>query len=74
MVGSFNGRLRQACLNEQRFSSLADARSKTKASRTLYNEERPNRVQALKTPVGFAREHGSSSEFPVAKSGRISTG
>lgn len=31
MVESFNGRLRQECLNEHWFLSLADARSKIEA-------------------------------------------
>ncbi|UNU00350.1 transposase [Xanthomonas translucens pv. translucens] len=39
---SFNGRLRQECLNEHWFLSLADARSKIEAWRRFYNEERPH--------------------------------
>ena len=41
MVESFNGRLRQECLNEKWFMSLKDARHKIEAWRDLYNEERP---------------------------------
>lgn len=39
MVESFNGRLREECLNEHWFLSLADARSKIEAWRRFYNEE-----------------------------------
>jgi putative transposase len=41
LVESFNGRLRQECLNEHWFLSLGDARSKIEAWRPIYNEERP---------------------------------
>ena len=41
VVESFNGRLRQECLNEHWFLSLADARSKISEWRTFYNEDRP---------------------------------
>lgn len=44
MVESFDGRLRQECLNEHWFLSLADARSKIEAWRRFYNEERPPTV------------------------------
>ena len=42
MVESFNGRLRQECLNEHWFMSLQDARNKIEAWRGFYNEERPH--------------------------------
>lgn len=37
MVERFNGRLRQECLNEHWFMSLADAQDKIKAWRRFYN-------------------------------------
>jgi len=37
MVESFNGRLRQECLNEHWFMSLQDARNKIEAWRGFYN-------------------------------------
>ncbi len=40
-VESFNGRLRQECLNANWFMSLEDARAKIAAWRTYYNESRP---------------------------------
>jgi len=42
MVESFNGRLRQECLNEHWFMSLSDAMDKIEAWRWHYNETRPH--------------------------------
>ena len=42
MVESFNGRLRQECLNEHWFMSLHDAQTKIEAWRRHYNESRPH--------------------------------
>ncbi len=61
LVESFNGRLRQECLNEHWFLSLADARSKIEAWRRFYNEERPHSALAWKTPEEFARNCGSQA-------------
>ena len=58
LVESFNGRLRQECLNEHWFLSLEDARSKIAAWRHFYNEDRPHSALAWKTPAEFAREYG----------------
>jgi putative transposase len=41
-VESFNGRLRQECLNANWFLSLDDAKAKIAAWRTYYNESRPH--------------------------------
>lgn len=74
MVESFHGRLRQECLNEHWFLSLADARSKTEAWRRFYNEERPRSALAWKALAEFAREHGSQANSLAPKEGEISTG
>ena len=58
MVESFNGRLRQECLNEHWFMSLADARTKIEAWRRHYNESRPHGALDWKTPLEFARCSG----------------
>jgi len=42
-VESFNGRLRDECLNEHWFTSLANARSLIEAWRRDYNELRPKK-------------------------------
>jgi putative transposase len=59
MVESFNGRLRQECLNEHWFMSLQDARHKIEAWRSFYNEERPHSALDWQTPKEFALRNGS---------------
>lgn len=54
-VESFNGRLRQECLNEHWFLSLADASAKIEAWRRDYNENRPHSALEWATPTEFAR-------------------
>src|SRR4051794_26100631 len=53
-VESFNGRLRDECLNAHWFLSLADARSKIEAWRREYNESRPHTSLGWMTPQEFA--------------------
>ncbi len=53
-VGSFNGRFRQECLNENRFLSLADAQDKIETWRRDYNETRPHSSLGNLTPAEFA--------------------
>lgn len=54
-VESFNGRLRDECLNEHWFMSLTHARSVIEAWRREYNEERPKRALGGLTPAEYAR-------------------
>jgi putative transposase len=51
---SFNGKLRDECLNEHVFSSLAEARRVIEAWRVDYNEVRPHSSLAYQTPEEFA--------------------
>lgn len=53
-VESFNGRLRQECLNKNWFMSLEDARCKIEAWRIHYNQRRPH--SALDDAVRICRE------------------
>ncbi len=53
---SFNGRLRQECLNAHWFLSLDDAKSKIEAWRRDYNECRPHSALQWATPAEFARQ------------------
>ena len=55
---SFNGRLRDECLNVSWFSSLADAKGKLAAWRVHYNELRPHSALDDRTPAAFAKLHG----------------
>jgi putative transposase len=52
---SFNGRLRDECLNESWFVSLADAQQTIEAWRLDYNVTRPHSGLANRTPEEFAR-------------------
>jgi len=53
-IESFNGRLRDECLNAELFSDLLDARTKLEAWRRDYNEHRPHRSIGNLTPIEFA--------------------
>ena len=53
-VESFNGRLRQECLNAHWFLSLEDARCKIDEWRQYYNEVRPHSALQWATPAEFA--------------------
>ncbi len=74
MVESFNGRLRQECLNGHWFLSLADARSKIEAWRRFHDEERPRSALAWKTPAEFARERESQANLQAPKKVGTPTG
>jgi putative transposase len=53
-IESFNGRLRDECLNANWFHNLADARRKIGAWRDEYNGERPHSSLGYRTPNEFA--------------------
>ena len=53
-VESFNGRLRDECLNAHWFLSLADARAKIEAWRSFHNESRPHTSLGWLTPNEYA--------------------
>ncbi|WP_419722363.1 IS3 family transposase [Serratia liquefaciens] len=56
MVESFNGRLRQECLNENWFMSVEDARCKIEGWRIHYNQSRPHSALGWMTPSEFAEK------------------
>ena len=59
---SFNGKLRDECLNEHVFGSLAEARRVIEAWRIDYNEVRPHSSLGYQTPEEFASAwHASQS-------------
>jgi putative transposase len=51
---SFNGRLREECLDTHWFTSLAEARAGLEVWRKEYNTERPHSALGMKTPAEFA--------------------
>lgn len=55
-IESFNGRLRDECLNEHVFSSLLEARTIVEAWRRHYNAERPHGSLGWMTPNEFKEQ------------------
>ena len=60
-IESFNGRLRDECLNEHWFVSLAHAKTVIEAWRREYNEERPKKSLGGLTPSAYARQLAGKS-------------
>lgn len=56
-IESFNGRLRDECLNVEWFVSFADARQKLALWRHHYNQQRPHSALDDRTPAAFADLH-----------------
>ena len=56
-IESFNGRLRDECLNVEWFVSLPDARQKLAKFRGHDNHERPHSALADRPPAAFAELH-----------------
>ena len=55
-IESFNGRLRDECLNVTQFMSIADACAKIEVWRIDYNAHRPHSSIGNLTPIEFARK------------------
>jgi putative transposase len=69
---SFNGKLRDECLNERVFSSLAQARRIINAWRIDYNTVRPHSSLGYLTPQEFAAAgvpHTTSSNSQMQRLG-----
>jgi putative transposase len=64
-IESFNGRLRDECLNGEIFFGLADAREKLERWRHDYNEHRPHSSLDDRTPAEFAQVVGRSFTLPI---------
>lgn len=56
-IESFNGRLREECLNDNQFLTLAEAQTIIEAWRKDYNDERPHSSLDGLTPTEFAARH-----------------
>jgi putative transposase len=63
-IESFNGRLRDECLNTEVFASLEDAREKLEAWRVDYNLFRPHSAIGNLPPSEFARTRLAAFENP----------
>ena len=58
-IESFNGRLREECLNENQFLTLVEAQTIIEAWRRDYNEQRPHGALNGLTPREFAQQHST---------------
>jgi putative transposase len=63
-IESFNGRLREECLNQHAFASLDDARKRIEAWRADYNSVRPHRALGQLAPDQFRQLHQSKTGQP----------
>jgi putative transposase len=66
-IESFNGRLRDECLNTSWFRNLWDARRRIAAWRIEYNQERPHSSLNYRTPHEFAQAYvanGTVTPYP----------
>ena len=59
-IESFNGTVREECLNQHWFLSLEDAQEKLEAWRRDYNEERPHSSLKNQTPLEYSRRSTST--------------
>jgi putative transposase len=75
-VESFNGRLRDECLNTELFFSLADARQKLGRWRQDYNQSRPHSALGDLTPEEFyrLRERAEQAVFSRPLKERLKAG
>ena len=66
-VESFNGRLRDECLNEHWFTSLTHARVVIEDWRREYNEERPKKSLGGLTPASYAKQMAEKAHTMTGK-------
>jgi putative transposase len=69
-IESFNGSLRDECLNVHWFESMEEARARIEAWRIDYNESRPHQALQEETPAQFAmraKELERSMSFSIAE-------
>jgi putative transposase len=62
-IETFNGSLRDECLNVHWFASLEEAKEKIEAWRQDYNESRPHMALGNITPLEYTRQQASFKEF-----------
>jgi putative transposase len=65
-IESFNGRLRDECLNVHQFTSIEDAKAKIEAWRVDYNQRRPHSSLGHLTPNEYAQQRQNSGAEEVA--------
>ncbi len=68
-IESLNGRLRDECLNEHWFTSLAHAQVVIETWRREYNEERPKKGLGGLTPSAYAQQLTATSKTAKVTAG-----
>ena len=71
-VESFNGRLREECLNVSWFRNLFDARRQIETWRGHYNSDRPHSSLGYRTPEEFAALNRAAGRFSAGPGQGIS--
>jgi putative transposase len=61
-IESFNGKLRQECLDQHWFRDLEEAKVAIETWRKEYNQERPHRSLGGQTPLEFERQWRAKNE------------
>ena len=64
-IESFNGTLREECLNMQAFASVAEAQIQAERFRRHYNDPRPQSRLAYRTPTEFKADWLASQSAPT---------
>ena len=72
-IESFNGRLRDECLNEHWFTNLAHARVVIETWRREYNEERPKKGLGGLTPAAYALQLTTRAKMAKVIAGAMPT-
>ena len=67
-IESFNGRLRDECLNANQFLSIDEARSQIEAWRTDYNHHRPHSSLGHLTPSEYLKRSVTEDARPAFSS------
>ena len=70
-IESFNGKMRDECLNEHWFLSLGEARETIEAWRRDYNEVRPHTSLGNQTPQEFIPQSGTGAALPPRRGSTI---
>jgi hypothetical protein len=73
-IESFNGRLRDECLNVEVFFTLSDVRDKLAWWRDDYNQVRPHSALRDATPAAFARSWQEARSAAAARTARPAQG
>ena len=61
LVESFNGKLRDECLDQTKFCCVLEAKRELETWRNFYNHERPHSSLKYMTPAAYAAKHSNQA-------------